>query len=148
MSSSSTISSAALLGCATGLRSMTGAAALARQWGSPKLANSAAIAAAGEYIADKLPFIPARVKPAALAGRMIFGAICGALVARHRGETAAPAIVAGVIGATAASYAGYYARKKLAGRGVPDFAVALVEDAVAAGLAMGAARVAEREGIF
>ena len=121
---------------------------MARRWGSPKLANGAAIAAAGEYIADKLPFVPARVKPAALAGRMIFGAICGALVAKHRGEAPAVGIVAGVIGATAASYAGYYARKKFSERGVPDFAMALVEDALAAGLALGAARLAEREDIF
>jgi uncharacterized membrane protein len=138
MSSSSTISSAALLGVATGLRSMTGVAALARRSRSRKLRQALTVAAAGEWIADKLPFIPARVGPAALGGRLVFGAICGALVAKENGEPPAMAIAAGVLGASAAAFAGYYVRKELTRGRVPDFAVALAEDAIAAGLAAGA----------
>lgn len=114
---------------------MTGVAALAQRSGSEKFRKGLAIAAAGEWVADKLPFVPARVAPAGLAGRVLFGAVCGGIVAKHRGENPALGMAVGVIGATAAAFGAYYLRKNLARRGVPDFAVALVEDAVAAGLA-------------
>lgn len=114
---------------------MTGVAVLARRSRSEKLRKGLAIAAAGEYIADKLPFIPARVAPAALAGRLLFGAICGAVVAKERNEPPALAIAAGVAGAAAATFAAYYLRKRITQGKVPDFAVALAEDGIAAGLA-------------
>lgn len=114
---------------------MTGVAVLARHSQSEKLRKGLAIAAAGEFVADKLPFIPSRLAPAALAGRLLLGAICGALVAKERSEPPALAIVVGVAGAAAATFGAYYLRKKLTRGRVPDFAVALAEDAIAASLA-------------
>jgi uncharacterized membrane protein len=87
--------SAALAGAASGARSLTGPAALAlaasRASGSPldrALARPWAKAAIGvlaaqEYLLDKLPSAPSRLRPPGLAARLAGAAAAGALVARR-----------------------------------------------------------------
>ena len=94
-----------------------------------------AAAAAGEMLADKTPFLPARVAPLPLAGRLGAGAAAGLITALTR--PTAPrhelvvAGVAGAVGALAASFAAYHLRRALSsGVGVPDLLVALGEDAL------------------
>lgn len=122
---------AALLGAAGGLRTFTPAATLAARGRLPlsehqrRLLNTAAI---GELIADKLPFTPARTTPLPYLGRVGAGAVCGSVVA---GATGA---LAGAGAAAAATLVGYQCRR-LASRRMSATLVALLEDAVAIGVA-------------
>jgi uncharacterized membrane protein len=144
-----------LLGVVTGLRSQLGLAVLA--WSAPpsdrdpralRMLRSRAsriglaAGAAGEIVTDKLPQTPSRLSPPALGGRLATGAAVGALaVGRADRRTTLLAAGAGVLGAGAGSYAGAAYRRTLAEKtGTPDLPWALVEDAVAAGLAAAAVR--------
>lgn len=143
MTSSSTgrrLRDAAVLGVATGLRSMTPIAVLAarnRLGGSP--AGRAALIAAGggELLADKLPGVPPRTAPPVLGGRIAAGAFVGARVAGPLGAaTGAVAAAAGAVGAT---------RLRAAiGRStaLPDPLLGAVEDVLAVGAAVAATRSA------
>lgn len=122
------------IGAAAGLRSMSAPAATLggadSHWTGP-----ARLAAAGELIVDKLPAAPPRLMPAALAVRVLSGALCGRALAKRAEGSLLLGTVAGAVGAIAASYGGYYARRYVTTRRhVPDFPIALIEDALAVGL--------------
>jgi uncharacterized membrane protein len=88
--------------------------------------------AAGELIADKLPFMPNRTEVPGLAARFIAGAICGVAIAGRRKRS--QRILSGIVGGTAAvaaAYAGYQYRKHVK---LPPLPAALLEDAVAIGV--------------
>jgi len=85
-------------------------------------------AAIGEYMADKKPGIPARIAPAALAGRAIGGALSGAAAARPGRALLAAGI--GAAGALAGAYISYRARAALAKALGRDKPVAFAEDAL------------------
>lgn len=94
-----------------------------------------AVAAGGEMLADKLPAIPPRSDPPALAGRVISGALAGRVVAGPYGAGVAAAAAA------ATTYASERARALLAARTpFPDQALGLLEDALVLGIAAAAAR--------
>jgi uncharacterized membrane protein len=90
-----TLARAALIGAATGSRSLTGMAALtltapasAATQPDRTLRNSwvkalVAAGALGELGADKLPATPDRLAPRGLAGRALIAALAGQLVARR-----------------------------------------------------------------
>lgn len=98
-----------------------------------RTAMIAAVLAAGELLADKLPFIPNRTRTASLTARFISGAICAAALASQRkpAEKVMSAIVGGTA-AVAAAYAGYEYRRHVR---LPRMAAALLEDSVAVGVA-------------
>jgi uncharacterized membrane protein len=138
---------AATIGAVTGLRCLSGPAVIATAartrrlnvkrtplaWlGSSKALPIASALAIGEMIADKLPFIPDRVKPGPLAGRAITGALCGYVVFRAGGgnRQAIPGALIGSAAALAAAWVGYQYRRKSP---LPGIVSALIEDAVAAG---------------
>jgi uncharacterized membrane protein len=145
-----------LIGGATGLRSMTGIAVvtLAAQphwphlkWlhltgtGLSFLAHPVSmivfvLLALGELVADKLPFIPARIQPGPLAARFAFGALCASALALAAGASWIPAAFIGGIAAIVAAYAGYWVRRSISTRGVKDLPIALLEDAAAILLAV------------
>lgn len=144
----------AAIGAVSGLRSLAGTAIIAEaanrkllklnktpfNWlAEEHVARISQILAAGEMIADKLPFMPKRTNVPSLIGRFATGAICGMAVAGRRKpkERAISGLVAGGA-AIGASYAGYLFRKKVQ---LPGIAAALIEDAVAVGV--GAAVVAK-----
>lgn len=150
-----TVLRAFVLGLATGGRSSAGAAALvwsaspavaARDplWLSSRPAHIAtAVMAAGEAVADKLPATPSRLQPPALAARVAFGAVAGALLGRRYGADGASSTltaVAGALGAAAGSFAGARWRTAASAKFGPDLPGALIEDAVTAGLAVAAVR--------
>jgi uncharacterized membrane protein len=117
----------AAIGAVCGLRTFTGPAVVA----GPAHRNILVLLAAGELIADKLPFMPNRTDPPSLAARFISGAICGMAIAgrRKRGER----ILSGIVGGTAAlaaAYAGLQYRRHVK---LPPLPAALLEDAVAVG---------------
>lgn len=110
--------------------------ALAGPWASRLLI----VAAGGEMVADKLPFIPARTSPLALSGRAASGALVGAAVAAARGSNRAAGAAAGVVGAVAGSFVMERLRREVGERlGVPDPAVAVAEDALTVALGSAAA---------
>lgn len=154
----STPLTAAGLGWAAGMRSMTAPAALAhvlagrfvrpgrqpaRLLASGRVAGLLKLAAAGEYVGDKMPFAPDRTAPLPLGGRIGAGALVGAAVAVARRESPWGPAAVGAAAAVASSYAMMSARKALPeALGVPDLPVALAEDALALVLAVATARAA------
>jgi len=126
---------AALLGTAAGLRSLTPVSALAlhgRLPGGP-LTRRLPLLGAGELVGDKLPFTPARTAPGPLVGRIATGAYCGSRAAGPQGAAI------GALAAVVWANGGQHTRQWLGRRtGRPDLQLAVVEDAVAlliAGLA-------------
>jgi uncharacterized membrane protein len=136
-----------LLGCLTGLRSLTPPAVVcwAAYLGWLNLAGTKlafmdrpitlvvlTLFAVVELIADKLPNTPARTAPPGLIARVVLGCLCGAALATSEGgKLPAPAIVA-VAGALVGTFAGYKTRHALVFRAhLPDFAVAIAEDVLA-----------------
>lgn len=134
--SGSQLRNAAVLGSVSGARTLgawTGLALSGRVTGRARIALL--VAAAGEIAADKLPMMPPRSDPPALAGRIVSGALAGRIAGGAHG--------AGIGAATAAAttYASERARALLgAHTSLPDPVLALLEDAVVVGLAVVAAR--------
>jgi uncharacterized membrane protein len=137
---------AALLGLATGARSMTPLAALARSenpgldaLGGPWGRRLTAVAALGELVADKLPGTPSRLLPLPFAGRLVTGALAGYALARGRRTPAVLPVLIAVAGAAAGSYAGA-AWRASAARHSLAVPAALAEDGAAVLLSDVAAR--------
>jgi uncharacterized membrane protein len=91
-------------------------------------------AAAGELVVDKLPSTPSRLAPAGIAGRLAMGALAAGLFAQTRQAPWLPAAAIGASSAAVAAKVGHDVRARLAHH-APDPAVAVVEDALALGLA-------------
>jgi uncharacterized membrane protein len=131
-----------LLGAASGLRSQLAAATVVvrsdpslppmfrRAW-TRRLMVAAAV---GELVADKLPGTPSRLSPPGLAGRLALGALAAGLFAQTRQAPWLPAAAIGASSAAVAAKFGHDVRARLAHH-APDPAVAVVEDALALGLA-------------
>lgn len=138
-------------GTITGLRSMTTTTALAlasqperahpflgqdpspwRWFGSRGALVAFGLGAVGEYIGDKLPQTPGRLQPAPLGGRIAFGALTGAASCRAAGLSPLVGGALGAFGALGGSAAGFGLRTVIGPRlGLPDFPLALLEDATA-----------------
>lgn len=87
-----------------------------------------------ELTADKLPKTASRTTPGPLTVRVLFGALSGATLGVAGGQSLALGAVLGGIGALAGAFAGYQARHRIvAASKLPDFPIALLEDAVAIG---------------
>jgi uncharacterized membrane protein len=131
-----------LLGSASGLRSQLGVAVIVAG-ADPSLSpifrhtwtkRLLIAAAAGELVADKLPNTPSRLEPAGIAGRLALGALAASLYAQTRQAPWMPAAAIGAASAIVAAKIGHDVRAQLA-QHAPDPAVAVVEDAIALGLA-------------
>lgn len=133
------------IGIVAGLRTMTALAAVSwTVWrGQPELAGSwlaflgyrytpwiISLLAVGEFIADQLPITPSRKVPIQFGGRIVIGALGGAVVGLA-GGILMPGLVAGVIGAVAGTLGGAALRSRLAAHFHRDLPAALIEDAVA-----------------
>jgi uncharacterized membrane protein len=142
---------AVVAGFATGLRSQIVFAVLSRAarrgdfgadcgppigWlRSPLVERLTWLAACGELIADKLPQTPPRIEPRSLAVRVGLGGVAGGIVAGEAGCWWVKGAALGNLGAFAGSFTGYWVRKRMVhATGLPDRAIALVEDAIAIGL--------------
>jgi uncharacterized membrane protein len=87
-----------------------------------------------ELVIDKLPKTPSRKKPAGFAARIVLGALSGTALCVATQHSPAAGAVLGVLGGVAGTLGGYEARARLVkDLRVPDFVVALLEDAVAIG---------------
>ena len=132
------LSRAAVLGFAAGLRTFTPLAALAirgRLRGGEAIRRGLPLLAAGEWIGDKSPTAPPRTSTAPLVGRAVSGAVVGTVLGGRRGG------VIGAVAAVAGSYAGQYGRAAL-GRatGKPDAMFAVAEDGLTTALSAIASR--------
>jgi uncharacterized membrane protein len=90
----------------------------------------------GELIADLFPFMPARTKPFSLLARVVSGASSAVRLDSDRSEKLRAGLL-GAAGALGASFLFYQLRKQLGQRyEIPDYLLALGEDAVLFGLAV------------
>jgi uncharacterized membrane protein len=104
---------------------------------SPVVAYLFTLLAAGELVADKLPFTPSRLSAGPLAGRLILGALCGSVLHAVLQHSLLLGAALGGFGGLLGSYLGYILRRLLVTKGrLPDFVVALTEDVIAIGGAL------------
>ena len=90
-----------------------------------------------ELVLDKQRWMGARTKPGPLIDRIIMGALAGAAFCISAGQSITAGAISGGVGALVGTYGGYQARHRIVtDLKVPDFGVALVEDAVAVGGAL------------
>ena len=90
-----------------------------------------------ELVADQLPSTPARTGAMGLSARIVTGALTGACLAAAGNAALWLGAVAGIVGAIAGTFGGYYARVGLVrSLRVPDFAIAIPEDVIAIGLGL------------
>jgi uncharacterized membrane protein len=88
--------------------------------------------AIGELIADKLPRTPSRKALPGFAARLLLGTFSGYALLLGIGQPGFIGAVLGCVGAIAGTLGGYEARTRLVkALKVPDFAIALLEDAFA-----------------
>jgi uncharacterized membrane protein len=122
---------AALLGKSAGSRTFTPEAVLVargRLAANSKIRGAVMVAAAAELIGDKLPSTPARTQPIGFIGRIASGAFCGRVAGGNAGALVGAA-------ASAAATVGFYEARKAASARMPALLAALLEDAIAIGLA-------------
>ncbi len=101
-----------------------------RAFGSPRTARTLKTLAAGELLADKLPFVPDRTSAPSLLFRILSGVVCGAALAAWRRESALLGALLGGAAAAGASYGFLAARKATHRAGVPYALSGLAEDAL------------------
>src|SRR5262249_22320299 len=150
------------IGFVAGLRSMTAPAAItwAARNGRISLGHSPLALldskraedttrklAFGEFVSDKTPLLPSRLKPGSLLFRLISGGVCGAAFAYSDGDKPGGALALGATGALVGSLFGYAWRSRVLKQwNIPDLPGALLEDAVAVGLAAAVISCAGRRG--
>ncbi len=106
----------------------------ARALSSPRATKLLWVSAFGEMIGDKLPFAPNRTDPPALIGRTLSGALVGVALSAARHERREVGAVVGGLAAVASSFVMMNLRKQIGeSTGLPDPAVALMEDAIVLG---------------
>jgi uncharacterized membrane protein len=161
MKSRNSLALSAAIGALAGLRAFTPPAILSqavrhnligvrrsrlRPLRSSVTANVLTSLAIGELIADKLTFMPSRLEVPSLAVRAASGALCGSIVSasgkadrsfrgkilgRNCSSKIATGAILGALGAIGGSFAGFHVRRAVNQLGVPDAAVAMVEDLIA-----------------
>lgn len=97
-----------------------------------------------EIIFDKTPNIGNRTGLIGLSGRILTSSLCGAAIYSPTGSPITGALVA-LAGGMAGAFGGFYARKAIVrNTSLPDFAVALIEDALAITLGVACVYAASR----
>lgn len=85
-----------------------------------------------ELVMDKLPNTPSRTAPMGLIARIVLGGLSGGALGLAGGTSLIVGAIAGIVGVLVGTFGGYNVRHALVGRlHLPDFVVALAEDAVA-----------------
>ncbi len=143
---------AAVMGIVAGMRSMSAPAIVSQLAKSgvmpvsdssfsflerPATANTTAVLAVGEIIADKLPFMPKRTDAPALIARAVSGGASGGAIFSSKKRSVLTGTLLGVLAAVSATYAAYNLRKWLGERfDIPDAVLAIAEDALVTGCGM------------
>jgi uncharacterized membrane protein len=144
-----TFINAFLIGTASGLRALIGLASVswAVHFGILPLEHTwlaflgyaftpyiLTLMAIGELVNDKLPKTPSRLVPPQFITRIVTSALSGLAIGLS-GNGLIIGLVAGILGAVAGTFGGAKARSVLAERFGRDLPAALLEDAVALGIA-------------
>jgi len=140
------------IGLIDGLRSMTAPAvvAWAARWkwldlhnsflafmGSAVAAYIFTAAAIVEFVVDKLPNTPSRKGARGLTARIVLGGLSGAALCAAGNQAVVVGAVLGIAGAVAGAFLGYEVRTRLVkALSVPDFVIAVLEDAFAVGVGL------------
>jgi uncharacterized membrane protein len=96
-----------------------------------------------EFIGDKLPSAPNRIKPVALVGRGISGALAGAGIFKATGGSAVNGALIGGAAAIASTFGSFFLRKAtVKGTGIIDPIIGAIEDALVVGAGIELARLA------
>ncbi|MGN6639692.1 MAG: DUF4126 family protein [Mucilaginibacter sp.] len=104
---------------------------------SEKFTKIITILAAAELIADKLPFAPARIKPASIMVRSITGALSSMLIAKENNDDKKTAGRIGLVAAIVSTFAFYYLRRETGKKlKIDDYLLGITEDILAAGLGL------------
>jgi uncharacterized membrane protein len=93
------------------------------------------VLALGELVTDQLPGTPSRTVPMQFGARILTGGLSGAAIAAPGGALVA-GLVAGMVGAVIGTLGGRAFRAQLAAAFRSDRPAALIEDAVAIGVAL------------
>ncbi len=139
------------IGFVAGLRSMAAPAAVswAASNGRLSLANSPLSLldseramhttrklALGEFVSDKTPLLPSRLRPGSLLFRLLSGGVCGAAFSISDGDKPRNGAMLGATGALVGSLLGFAWRTRVLKQlNIPDLPGALLEDAAALGIA-------------
>lgn len=137
---------AALLGVMSGIRSMSGPALLVNlRSKQTRIASRKAYEravpwvtamAVGETLADKTPWIPARIELLPLLGRVFLGGALGAATAQRGIRSRTEAAAVGAVSAAVATFAAYGIRQALVRKAkVPNVLAGALEDAALLGIA-------------
>lgn len=114
---------------------------------SPWTVGGLGVAVVGETIGDKLPATPSRTSPAPLVGRVVTGALVGAMGTIGKERSASLAAGIGALGAAAASYVFTYLRSVESKRlRIPNVAGGLLEDGLVAAVAFHVLRAGKGSG--
>lgn len=125
-----TVKQIVALGVLTGIRAMAGLATLSS---THRVATKTlALAAVGETVADKTPWVGDRTEPAPLAGRVVIGAGIGGLIAVEHDDNPLLGALLGAATALIATHLAFQARKHLP---LSSTAGGLLEDGVVIALA-------------
>jgi uncharacterized membrane protein len=138
-----------LIGVVCGLRSLTAPAVVAwaahRGWinlghtrlqflGSLASVAVFSLGAVVELVADKLPKAPNRTAPVGLIARIVLGALSGAALAGSQAQSMTVGALLGAAGGIIGAFGGYQVHTRLVkALKVPDFVIAILEDALAIG---------------
>jgi uncharacterized membrane protein len=110
---------------------------------SNAVANGLKFMAIAEFVGDKLPSAPNRIKPVALIGRGISGALAGAGIFKAAGESAVTGALIGGAAAIASTFGSFFLRKAtVKGTGIIDPIIGAIEDALVVGAGIELARLA------
>ena len=145
-----------LMGMVTGLRTMTGMAVLCwfsyfgylpvhHSWAvwttRPVTAVIFTVLAVGEYVADKVPQVPARISAGPLLARLFFAGMVGAILASGLKGSGTEGVILAELGALIGAFGGYLIRRDVVQKlQCKDWYIGVMEDTVAiccAVLAMG-----------
>ncbi|HEY9533012.1 MAG TPA: DUF4126 family protein [Mucilaginibacter sp.] len=107
------------------------------------IANGLKYMAIAEFIGDKLPTAPNRIKPVAVTARCIAGALAGAGIFKASGGNTWLGALIGSSTAIASTFGSFFLRKAtVKASGVVDPIIGALEDALVVGAGVGIARLA------
>lgn len=107
------------------------------------IANGLKYMAIAEFIGDKLPTAPNRIKPVAVTARCIAGALAGAGIFKASGGNTWLGALIGGSTAIASTFGSFFLRKAtVKASGVVDPIIGALEDALVVGAGVGIARLA------
>ncbi|MCC8426118.1 DUF4126 family protein [Mucilaginibacter sp. UR6-11] len=99
--------------------------------------------ALAEFVGDKLPFTPNRIKPVVLVARCLSGALAGAGILKASGGNAFTGALLGGTAAVASTFGSFFLRKAtVKATGIIDPVIGAIEDALVVGAGIELARLA------